>query len=81
MVDTSAIDKVKTGKWYEFTGVLSRYDTLQVLPRHKDDVNLLKRQPKPPKIKKEYKATVDRVVDGDTIHLKKPVLVQQRCAL
>ncbi|KRU17313.1 5'-nucleotidase C-terminal domain-containing protein [Bacillus pumilus] len=74
MVDTNAIDKVKTGKWYEFTGVLSRYDTLQVLPRHKDDINLLKRQPKPPKMKKEYKATVDRVVDGDTIHLKKPVL-------
>ncbi|MFS3912681.1 5'-nucleotidase C-terminal domain-containing protein [Bacillus australimaris] len=74
MVDTSAIDEVKTGKWYEFTGLLSRYDTLQVLPRHKDDVNLLKHQPKPPKIKKEYKATVDRVVDGDTIHLKKPVL-------
>lgn len=74
MVDTNAIDKVKTGKWYEFTGVLSRYDTLQVLPRHKDDIKLLKRQPKPPKMKKEYKATVDRVVDGDTIHLKKPVL-------
>ncbi|MDI0274770.1 5'-nucleotidase C-terminal domain-containing protein [Bacillus safensis] len=74
MVDTSAIDEVKTGKWYEFTGVLSRYDTLQVLPRHKGDVSLLKRQPKPPKIKKEYAATVDRVVDGDTIHLKKPVL-------
>lgn len=74
MVDTSAIDEVKTGKWYEFTGVLSRYDTLQVFPRHKGDVSLLKRQPKPPKIKKEYEATVDRVVDGDTIHLKKPVL-------
>ncbi|MGY8620149.1 5'-nucleotidase C-terminal domain-containing protein [Bacillus safensis] len=74
MVDTSAIDEVKTGKWYEFTGVLSRYDSLQVLPRHKGDVSLLKRQPKPPKIKKEYEATVDRVVDGDTIHLKKPVL-------
>ncbi|WP_144522411.1 5'-nucleotidase C-terminal domain-containing protein [Bacillus pumilus] len=74
MVDTNVIDKVKTGKWYEFTGVLSRYDTLQVLPRHKDDINLLKRQPKPPKMKKEYKATVDSVVDGDTIHLKKPVL-------
>ncbi|WP_144493799.1 5'-nucleotidase C-terminal domain-containing protein [Bacillus pumilus] len=74
MVDTNAIDKVKTGKWYEFTGVLSRYDTLQVLPRHQDDINLLKHQPKPPKMKKEYKATVDRVVDGDTIHLKKPVL-------
>ncbi|MGG0681093.1 5'-nucleotidase C-terminal domain-containing protein [Bacillus altitudinis] len=74
MVDTGAIDQVKTGKWYEFTGVLSRYDTLQVLPRHKTDVKLLKHQPKPPKIKKEYEATVDRVVDGDTIHLKKPVL-------
>ncbi len=74
MVDTNVIDKVKTGKWYEFTGVLSRYDTLQVLPRHQGDINLLKRQPKPPKMKKEYKATVDRVVDGDTIHLKKPVL-------
>ncbi|CAM5267647.1 hypothetical protein BSAF29S_07108 [Bacillus safensis subsp. safensis] len=69
MVDTSAIDEVKTGKWYEFTGVLSRYDTLQVLPRHKGDISLLKRQPMR-KIKKEYEATVDRVVDGDTIHLE-----------
>ena len=74
MVDTSAIDEVKTGLWYEFTGVLSRYDKLQVLPRDKGDVSLLKRQPKPPKIKKEYAATIDRVVDGDTIHLKKSVL-------
>ncbi len=74
MVDTVAIDQVKMGKWYEFTGVLSRYDTLQVLPRHEADIKLLKRQPKPPKMKKEYQATVDRVVDGDTIHLKNPVL-------
>lgn len=74
MENTGAIDQVKTGKWYEFTGILSRYDTLQVLPRHKADIKLLKRQPNPPNIKKEYQATVDRVVDGDTIHLKKPVL-------
>ncbi|MFS0655066.1 5'-nucleotidase C-terminal domain-containing protein [Bacillus sp. 179-C3.3 HS] len=74
MVDTDVIDQVKVGKWYEVTGVLSRYDTLQVLPRHQNDLKLLKHQPKPPKIKKEYQATVDRVVDGDTIHLKKPVL-------
>ncbi len=74
MVDTEAIDQVKSSQWYEFTGILSRYDTLQVLPRHQQDIKRLKRQPKPPKIKKEYSAIVDRVVDGDTIHLKEPVL-------
>ncbi|MGE6630782.1 5'-nucleotidase C-terminal domain-containing protein [Bacillus sp. NPDC077027] len=74
MEDTKAIGHIEKGKWYEFTGILSRYDTLQVLPRSQDDLKQLKRQPKPPKIKGEYKATVDRVIDGDTIQLKEPVL-------
>ncbi|OLP63342.1 Endonuclease YhcR precursor [Bacillus pumilus] len=74
MTGTGAIDQVKPGQWYEFIGIVSKYDTLQVLPRHQYDIKQLKRQPKPPKVKKEYQATVDRVVDGDTIHLKNPVL-------
>lgn len=74
MNETGAIGELDEGKWYESTGVLSRYQSLQLLPRKSSDLKLLKEQPAPPSAEGEYEGIVDRVVDGDTIHLKSPVL-------
>lgn len=74
MEDTQAIDDLEPGKWYEFTGILSQYDTYQVLPRKAGDIHLSAEQPDPPSQAGEYESTVASVVDGDTIHLQTPVL-------
>ncbi|WP_299089092.1 DUF6359 domain-containing protein [uncultured Metabacillus sp.] len=74
MEATNAISSVKTGKWYEFTGVLSQYDSYQLLPRKVKDIQLLDPQPEAPQSAGEYTSTVASVVDGDTIHLQTPVL-------
>ncbi|OAS89477.1 MULTISPECIES: DUF6359 domain-containing protein [Metabacillus] len=74
MEATSAISAVEAGKWYEFTGVLSQYDSYQVLPRKQGDIQLLDPQPEAPQSAGEYSSTVKSVVDGDTIHLETPVL-------
>ncbi|MGJ8552273.1 endonuclease YhcR [Bacillus subtilis] len=74
MNETGVINELDEGKWYEFTGVLSRYQTFQLLPRKSADLKLLEEQPAPPSAEGEYEGIVDRVVDGDTIHLKSPVL-------
>ncbi|MBL3649148.1 5'-nucleotidase C-terminal domain-containing protein [Bacillus vallismortis] len=74
MNETGAIGELDEGKWYEFTGVLSRYQSLQLLPRKSSDLKLLEEQPAPPSAEGEYEGIVDRVVDGDTIHLKSPIL-------
>jgi 2',3'-cyclic-nucleotide 2'-phosphodiesterase (5'-nucleotidase family)/endonuclease YncB( thermonuclease family) len=74
MEATSAISAVEAGKWYEFTGVLSQYDSYQVLPRKQEDIQLLDPQPEAPQSAGEYSSTVKSVVDGDTIHLETPVL-------
>ncbi len=74
MEGTQAISAIEAGKWYEFTGVLSQYNTYQVLPRKASDVQLLAEQPEAPTSAGEYESTVSSVVDGDTIHLESPVL-------
>ncbi|WP_052737605.1 5'-nucleotidase C-terminal domain-containing protein [Bacillus sp. SA1-12] len=74
MEATNAISAVEAGKWYEFTGVLSQYDSFQVMPRKTNDIKLLDPQPEAPQSAGEYISTVASVVDGDTIHLKTPVL-------
>ncbi|WP_411809341.1 5'-nucleotidase C-terminal domain-containing protein [Bacillus mojavensis] len=74
MNETGIIDGLTEDKWYEITGVLSRYQSLQLLPRKSADIKLLQEQPAPPSSEGEYETVVDRVVDGDTIHVKKPIL-------
>ncbi len=74
MEGTQAISAIEAGKWYDFTGVLSQYNTYQVLPRKASDVQLLASQPEAPTSAGEYESTVSSVVDGDTIHLSTPVL-------
>mgnify|MGYP005841008841 CR=1 FL=1 len=68
------ITDLQQGKWYEITGILSQYDSYQVVPRKIADLNLMDPQPKAPSASGEYPSTVASVVDGDTIHLNTPVL-------
>ncbi|MGO4900179.1 5'-nucleotidase C-terminal domain-containing protein [Bacillus sp. GM2] len=75
MEQTNAADSIEQGQWYEITGILSRYDTVQLLPRKQEDLRKLDGIAHPPPAAEgEYESVVERVVDGDTIHLKEPVL-------
>ncbi|UFJ43042.1 5'-nucleotidase C-terminal domain-containing protein [Brevibacillus humidisoli] len=74
MEETGLIEQIEAGKWYDFTGVLSQYDSYQLLPRKAEDVELLAEQPEPPRPDDSYQSTVASVVDGDTVHLTTPVL-------
>ncbi|MGF2617880.1 DUF6359 domain-containing protein [Rossellomorea aquimaris] len=72
--ETNSIDSIESGKWYEVTGVLSQYDSYQILPRKAGDLKLADEQPEAPSAAGEYTSEVSRVVDGDTINLSDPVL-------
>lgn len=74
MEGTSAISEVEAGKWYEFTAIVSQYNSYQLLPRKAEDIQLLAEQPVAPNAEGEYPAVVANVVDGDTVNLVSPVL-------
>ncbi|WP_243297295.1 DUF6359 domain-containing protein [Bacillus litorisediminis] len=74
MEGTNAISSIEAGKWYSFTGIMSQYNSYQLLPRSSADITLLENQPPAPDPSGEYEAVVSRVVDGDTINIQSPVL-------
>ncbi|KMK76596.1 DUF6359 domain-containing protein [Alkalihalobacillus pseudalcaliphilus] len=74
MEGTGAIEHITTGSWYSVTGILSQYNTYQLLPRSSNDFTLLDEQPEAPNPEGKYESTVARITDGDTIHLATPVL-------
>ncbi|GAA0315923.1 hypothetical protein GCM10008967_03080 [Bacillus carboniphilus] len=74
MEDTNAISALEAGKWYTLTGIVSQYNSYQLIIRSANDVQLLEEQLPAPNPSGEYTSTVARVVDGDTIHLETPVL-------
>ncbi|MET3696788.1 endonuclease YncB(thermonuclease family) [Bacillus oleivorans] len=74
MEGTNAISSIEQGKWYSFTGIMSQYNSYQLLPRSSEDIQLLENQPPAPDPSGEYEAVVSRVVDGDTINITTPVL-------
>ncbi|TJY43907.1 endonuclease [Cohnella pontilimi] len=68
------MNSLQAGKWYEITGILSQYDSYQVIPRKTADFSALTPQPPAPSAAGEYVSAVASIVDGDTIHLTTPVL-------
>ncbi|WP_199617558.1 5'-nucleotidase C-terminal domain-containing protein [Paenibacillus alkalitolerans] len=74
MAETNVIGQLKEKTWYDFTGVLSQYDSYQLLPRKAADAAELNPQPPAPAPESSYVSTVKSVVDGDTVHLTTPVL-------
>lgn len=65
------LSSITPNKWYEITAISSQYSTTyQLLPRSNEDLNILENQKdKPFSNGKEVRATVERVVDGDTVRL------------
>ncbi|MFJ6412702.1 5'-nucleotidase C-terminal domain-containing protein [Terribacillus saccharophilus] len=76
----SALDvwAIEEGKWYTVTGILSQYDSYQILPRKQEDMQVAAEQPEAPKTEGTYKAVVESVTDGDTIRLQDSVLGSDR---
>jgi 2',3'-cyclic-nucleotide 2'-phosphodiesterase / 3'-nucleotidase / 5'-nucleotidase len=74
-LDTSAVEE---GKWYTVTGILSQYDSYQLLPRKAEDMQAAAEQPEAPETAGTYQAVVESVTDGDTIRLQEPVLGSDR---
>ncbi|QOS99433.1 thermonuclease family protein [Brevibacterium sp. JNUCC-42] len=75
MKESFDVTQLMAGKWYQVEGVLSQYNDLyQLLPRKQVDVELLQDQPGTPHPEGAYPSVVKDIVDGDTIHLSKPVL-------
>ncbi|WP_134702367.1 5'-nucleotidase C-terminal domain-containing protein [Ammoniphilus sp. YIM 78166] len=74
MVNSLDIELLEKGKWYEITGILSQYNSYQLIPRKASDLVLLDHQLPEPSAAGEYEAIVASVTDGDTIRLTAPVL-------
>lgn len=74
--NTTGIDlaSIQEGKWYDVTAIVGQYNDYQLLPRKIEDFKLVEEQPPAPKPKESYEATIDRVVDGDTVHIQDAIL-------
>lgn len=70
-LDTSNLQQ---NDWYEITGILSQYNTYQLIPRNANDLIIMDPQPEDPSSTGEYDSIIASVVDGDTLHLTTPVL-------
>lgn len=70
------LDKIEQGQWFNVTGISSQYrDNYQILPRSQEDIQVSDEQKESPiGEENEVEGVVERVVDGDTIRLKNPVL-------
>ncbi|WP_261130960.1 5'-nucleotidase C-terminal domain-containing protein [Bacillus sp. Marseille-Q3570] len=68
------VSQFEEGKWYDVTAIVGQYNDYQLLPTKAEDLRLLEDQPPAPQPDEEYQATVERVVDGDTVRINDPVL-------
>jgi 2',3'-cyclic-nucleotide 2'-phosphodiesterase (5'-nucleotidase family)/endonuclease YncB( thermonuclease family)/DNA/RNA endonuclease YhcR with UshA esterase domain len=68
------VSNIQLNDWYEITGVLSQYNTYQLIPRRAEDLVLLDPQLEDPSATGEYNSAIASIVDGDTLHLATPVL-------
>ncbi|WLD93112.1 5'-nucleotidase C-terminal domain-containing protein [Alkalihalobacillus sp. AL-G] len=68
------VSTLQEGKWYNVTAVVGQYNEYQLLPTEAGDFSLLADQPPAPAPKETYTATIESVVDGDTVHLTDPVI-------
>lgn len=68
------ISQVPSGYWYDVTGIVSQYNSYQLIPTEQADIQTADEQPDPPSAEGIYESTVERITDGDTIHLRDPVL-------
>ncbi|MGC5327914.1 DUF6359 domain-containing protein [Brevibacillus sp. SYSU BS000544] len=74
MPETGVYEQIEAKTWYQFTAVLSQYDSYQLVPRKASDAVRLAEQKPAPKPLEFYPSKILSVVDGDTVHLVTPVL-------
>ncbi|MCC2251273.1 5'-nucleotidase C-terminal domain-containing protein [Virgibacillus sp. AGTR] len=72
------VTQIAEEKWYDVTGIVSQYNSYQLIPTEQSDFQLAAEQPDPPSAAGEYETTVERVTDGDTIRIANPVLGETR---
>ncbi|MFD1040388.1 5'-nucleotidase C-terminal domain-containing protein [Virgibacillus byunsanensis] len=70
-LDLSLVD---SDMWYDITAIVSQYNDYQLIPTEQNDIQVADEQPEPPSAAGVYESTVDRITDGDTIHIETPVL-------
>ncbi|MBM7553196.1 thermonuclease family protein [Thalassobacillus pellis] len=68
------LEGLEAGKWYDVEGRLDASKLQEMNVDSKAAVKESDKQPEAPKDIREFESTVKDVVDGDTIHLQKPVL-------
>ncbi|MEC5425420.1 5'-nucleotidase C-terminal domain-containing protein [Virgibacillus sp. C22-A2] len=65
---------VESDMWYNITAIVSQYNDYQLIPTEQADIQVADEQPEPPSSAGVYESTVERITDGDTIHIQTPVL-------
>ncbi|MFU0790443.1 thermonuclease family protein [Virgibacillus proomii] len=78
MENSLTITRVKEKQWYDVTAIVSQYDDYQLIPTEQEDIQVAEEQPEPPSAAGEYKTTVNKITDGDTIRISDPVLGSDR---
>lgn len=78
MENSLDITQVIEKQWYDVTAIVSQYDDYQLIPTGQEDMQVAGEQPEPPSAAGEYKTTVDKITDGDTIRISDPVLGSDR---
>lgn len=78
MENSLDITRVKEKQWYDVTAIVSQYDDYQLIPTEQEDIQVAREQPETPSAAGEYKTTVDKITDGDTIRISEPVFGSNR---
>ncbi|MFC2947482.1 5'-nucleotidase C-terminal domain-containing protein [Virgibacillus sediminis] len=73
MENSMDITAIEADKWYNVTGIVSQYDSYQLIPTGQEDIQTAQDQPEAPTAAGYYEATVASVTDGDTIRVEEPV--------
>lgn len=68
------LDDLVPGKWFNVTGKLDSTHQQEMYITSATDINETKRETTPPTTSRQFSSSVKKIVDGDTIHLEKPVL-------
>ncbi|MGM7702787.1 thermonuclease family protein [Pseudalkalibacillus sp. Hm43] len=68
------LDRLERGKWFHVTGKLDSLEQQEMHVISDTDVEESDEQTEPPQTPRRFSSSVKKVVDGDTIHLEKPVL-------
>ena len=77
MENSLTITRVKEKQWYDVTAIVSQYDDYQLIPTEQEDIQVA-RGSADASAAGEYKTTVNKITDGDTIRISDPVLGSDR---